>query len=375
MIVSSALRKRIAVNISFSSTRLLTSRKFSPSSSVLLSQIPSSSPPPPGFITGEVLDHAVDLRNSRPGDRIDVPYELTITDAMQGLWNSAFHSQNRISTSRVFARKLNLQDRVMPFGLVLFLTTSMTHADAAKVQVGFGNVVYHWPAYSGDTFTKSFEVNAIRNTSDGNHTVINFTCQLYNQRGQLCMTADKRMLFEFSVHGSSLPNYDPVDPTSNQLFRDHLISKAEIISDIGSQSLSTLTTNQLIFHQMNRSLTHSQSQQLASLVRLTHPRHFDTRRYDTKTEIMIPGGLVLGMAMSCSSRDLHEILHEELLSCSYVHSLHPGDVVSGMSYIKSVTSSGPWDLESVVVRTVAVKNLDLVRDLDSERGLPIDLFW
>ncbi len=265
----------------------------------------------------------------------------------------------------------------MPFGLVLFLTTSMTHADAAKVQVGFGNVVYHWPAYSGDTFTKSFEVNAIRNTSDGNHTVINFTCQLYNQRGQLCMTADKRMLFEFSVQGaggSSLPNHDPINPTSNQAFCDHLLSKAETISEIGSQSLSALTTNQLIFHQMNRSLTHSQSQQLASLVRLTHPRHFDTRRYDTKTEIMIPGGLVLGLAMSCSSRDLHEILHEELQSCSYVHSLHPGDVVSGMSYIKSVTARGPWDLESVVVRTVAVKNLDLVRDLDGARGLPIELF-
>jgi len=35
------------------------------------------------FIHGEVLDHAVDLRYSRPGDRIKVPYELTITDAMQ----------------------------------------------------------------------------------------------------------------------------------------------------------------------------------------------------------------------------------------------------------------------------------------------------
>jgi hypothetical protein len=36
-----------------------------------------------GFIHGEVLDRAVDLRHSRPGDRIDVPYEITVTDAMQ----------------------------------------------------------------------------------------------------------------------------------------------------------------------------------------------------------------------------------------------------------------------------------------------------
>jgi len=271
----------------------------------------------------------------------------------------------------------------MPFGLVLFLTTSMTHGDAAKVQVGFGNVVYHWPAYSGDTFTKSFEVNEIRNTSDGNHTVIHFTCELFNQRGQLCMTADKRLLFEFSVPGaegdgsvdntSMVPHRDPFDPNANQHLRDHLLSKAETMCDIGSQSLYQLTSGQLIFHQMNRSITLSQSQQLASLVRLTHPRYFDTRRFNAKTEIMIPAGLGLGLLMSSSSRDLHEILHEEMISCNYVNSLHPGDVVSGMSFIKSVTSQGPWDFETVVLRTIAVKNLDLVRDLD-KRGLPIELF-
>ena len=123
---------------------------------------------------------------------------------------------------------------------------------------------------------------------------------------------------------------------------------------------------------MNRSLTFPQSQQLATLARLTHPRHFDTRRYDEKTEILIPGGLVLGIAVSTSSRDLHEILHEELLSCSYINSLHPGDVVSSMSFIKSVDENEPWDLESIEVRTIAVKNFDLVRELDD--ALPIELF-
>ena len=34
-------------------------------------------------IKGEVLDYAVDLRNSRPGDIINIPYELTISEATQ----------------------------------------------------------------------------------------------------------------------------------------------------------------------------------------------------------------------------------------------------------------------------------------------------
>lgn len=35
---------------------------------------------------------------------------------------------------------MGLQDRVLPFSLALFLTSSMSHEDAAKVQVGFGKV-------------------------------------------------------------------------------------------------------------------------------------------------------------------------------------------------------------------------------------------
>jgi hypothetical protein len=34
-------------------------------------------------IKGEVLDYAVDLRNSRPGDIINIPYEITISEATQ----------------------------------------------------------------------------------------------------------------------------------------------------------------------------------------------------------------------------------------------------------------------------------------------------
>jgi hypothetical protein len=88
---------------------------------------------------------AVNLRKVRPGDVVRVPYELTITESMQDFWHSAFHSQDRIHTSRPFARTMGLQDKVLPFPLALFLTSSMSHEDAAKVQVGFGAVHYLWP--------------------------------------------------------------------------------------------------------------------------------------------------------------------------------------------------------------------------------------
>lgn len=172
-----------------------------------------------------------------------------------------------------------------PFSLVLFLTSAMSHEDAAKVQVGFGKCVYSWPVFAGDTVRKTFKVKRIRNTSDGNHSIFNFSCNLINQRGRICMTADKRLLFEFPVPESKVA-LPPDEPT--QLFRDHLLSKAHVLTD--SHSLTALQRGSLILHTLNRSITFAQSQQLASLARLTHERHFDIRKYDKKTEIYVPAG-------------------------------------------------------------------------------------
>eukprot|EP00550_Attheya_septentrionalis_P005778 CAMPEP_0198284148 /NCGR_PEP_ID=MMETSP1449-20131203/3646_1 /TAXON_ID=420275 /ORGANISM="Attheya septentrionalis, Strain CCMP2084" /LENGTH=437 /DNA_ID=CAMNT_0043981085 /DNA_START=106 /DNA_END=1419 /DNA_ORIENTATION=+ len=333
---------------------------------------------PVSSIRGEVLDLAVDLRKARPGDKLEIPYELTVSEAMHDFWQSAFHGQDRISTSRPFCRSIGLQDRVLPFPLVLFLTSSMTHADAAKVQVGFENVTYHWPCFAGDTFTKNFLVKSVRTTSDGNHSVIKFYCELVNHRGRVCMSADKQMLFEFPITGGS-SNVSSVgrmeqDSENNQLFRDHLLSKSMTLAELGSQSLKALRPGQLIFHTMYRSITLAQSMQLASLARLTHERHFDLRKYSVDTEILCPGGLVVGLTTSASSRDLHEILHEELLNVTFVNALHPNNVVGAMSYVQSVDDTIPGDLEMLLVRTIGVKNVDLVRDLGDGAHLPLELF-
>jgi acyl dehydratase len=326
---------------------------------------------------GIVLDHAVDLRNVRLGDRLDIPYELTVSETLQDFWTAAFFDQSRIHSSRPFCRQMGLQDRVVPFSLALFLASSMSHADAAKVQVGFGRVSYLWPIFAGDTLRKSFTVHQIRNTSDGNHSLIHFTCDLSNQRGRLCMRADKRMLFPFPVtenKRSAVEQYDEPDVVDTQLFRNHLLSKATtVLAEQPSHSLAVLKPGQLILHSMHRSLPFSTSQQLASLARLTHERHFDIRKYDAGSEILIPGGLVLGCALSASARDLHEVLHEEIQHCSYVNALHPDQVVGAVSYVSHVDDSLPGDLENVTVTTVGIKNVNVKRDL-GDVGFPVDLF-
>jgi len=322
-------------------------------------------------IKGEILDHAVNLKEARPGDQIEVPYELTVADAFRESWHSAFYCHDRINTSTPFARKLGLQDQVLPFSLMLFLTGSMSHADAAKVQVGFRNAIYHWPGFAGDTFTKKFTVKSVRNTSDGEHSVITFNCELINQRDRVVMSTDKTMLFPFASSNPSTVEAPATVPKESQL-EQHLMSKAEVLGELGSHSLRPLRPNQLIIHTMNRALSLSQSQGLSSLARLTHERHFDSLKFDPSTEMFVPGGLVLGLAMSSSARDLHEILHEELLSVNYTNHVHPGDNVMSLTYVKKMDENISGDLESLIVSTIAVKNVS--KDDIEGLSLPVELF-
>ena len=71
-------------------------------------------------IIGEVIDHAIDLTNVRPGEVIDVPYEVTVSHSFRDFWQSAFYSHDRINTSTPFSRALGLQDQVVPFHLMVY---------------------------------------------------------------------------------------------------------------------------------------------------------------------------------------------------------------------------------------------------------------
>jgi hypothetical protein len=117
------------------------------------------------------------------------------------------------------------------------------------------------------------------------------------------MRTDIRMLFEFPVPESNVRMpASPVEDKNEHLFQDHLLSRADVLQGRKSHTLAVLRPGQLILHSLNRSLTLTQSQQLASLARLTHEKHFDCRKHD-QTELLIPGGLVLGITTSASARD------------------------------------------------------------------------
>jgi hypothetical protein len=70
---------------------------------------------------------------------------------------------------------------------------------------------------------------------------------------------------------------------------------------------------------------------MANLARLNHERHFDTNRF-SQDELIVPAGLVLGMTTSIASKDLHEVIHEEVSECVFPNRLSPGTMVTSIFF-------------------------------------------
>lgn len=261
------------------------------------------------LVKGTIAEHTIDLRESNPGDIINVPYEFTVHGSFRDFWQSGMYSYDRICTSSPFARSLGMQDQILPFNLMLYLTGSMSHANHAKLQLGFRNAVYHWPGFQGDTFQKRFIIKSLKTTSCGKNSTVNITCEMVNQNNALVFACEKSMLFPFAVPPSQ-QQQEPRDVTlggdSKNPFLDYLIDKAPLLQQRGSQSLSVVRPGQLILHTLARPMTATHMMQLATLARLTHDRHFNTHKYAPE-ELLVPGGLVLGLTCSLTARDLHEV--------------------------------------------------------------------
>lgn len=257
------------------------------------------------YVRREIIDQSVDLRTARPGDTIDVPYEVTVNPSLRDFWQSAFYSYDRINTSTPFARSLGLPEQILPFNLMLFLAGSMSHADQAKLQIGFSNAVYHWPGFSGDTFKKRFIIRKLRTTSNQHSSIFTIHCQLKNQHDQVVFSCEKTMLYPFKIP-ASVEEVSEVEEAQSYTFLDYIVRHAHILQAKGSQTLSPLRAGQLLLHTLARPLTVTHTMQLASLARLTHERHFDTRKYAPE-DLLVPGGLVLGLTCSLTARDLHEV--------------------------------------------------------------------
>jgi acyl dehydratase len=239
------------------------------------------------------MERAVDVSQCSIGDTIEVPYEITVSEAWMTLWQSCFYQHDRLYTSVPFAKSLGFQTHPLPFALLLFKTVSMSHVDSTKevLDLGFDNAVYHRPVYPGQTFRKQYSIKGLRTTTDSKGTVATIRCELYNTDHEVVFSVDKQMLFYGQVNEfnkGERPSYKDKIPES--LFLKYLLEQADRLP-INSH-LAAVEPGQLILHDYSKCLGRSMTASLTCLNRMTHPMLYDTHRWKESEIVVSRLGLI-----------------------------------------------------------------------------------
>lgn len=316
--------------------------------------------------------NALDIEKAYVGLALDLPYEVTIGEGWRELWASCFYSPARIYSSKTFAQKLGFEHQLLPFNFLFNQTVGMSHVDETRevLDLGFSNGIYVKPAFAGQTFNKQFVIKRIRTSKNGEDSILTFRCNLLNaETKELVFTVDKTMLFRGLVNHKQ----QPPEPTSQtSLIRSSVYEK--ICSNSGYLPMEVVTTtvfqNQLILHGISKPLGSSNSMSLSSLFGMTHPTIFNTAKFG-KEGLVVPGALVVSMAISAASRELAEVLYNDIENVQFYNKTSPVDTVGAMTFVHSINKVGA-DLEQLTVTTVGVKNVDMAELDDVE--IPVKLF-
>ena len=320
-------------------------------------------------VSGETLLHGVDLDLIRVGQVLESPHEITVDDSWRTTWHGSFHTPDRLFTSATYAEALGFEGSPLPAPLVLNLDLCMSvepFSESCLLHLGLHEVRYLRPAYSGDTFRNFIRVEALRNTSNGRQSVIRTTHWLVNQRDEPVFSLVK-MSFYPHIDGlderervqEELPFAVP-EPGGETELRAVLSGAGDRVLPAGAVHRS-LVAGRLHLHQRVRPLGVTENLYLSTLFRNTHPIHSDYQAYAPE-QIIVCGGFVMSMVMAAGSRDLCQVLDEEIVHCSHINPVNPTDNIGALSYVIDVQPAGDH-LEEVTLKTLGLRNTNVEVDL------------
>eukprot|EP01083_Nonionella_stella_P064339 167584_1 len=345
-----------------------------------------------------VIDKA-DFAEARIGDVLELPYEVTPSDFWREIWQSVFYQQDRIHTSLEYCNKLRTNDEdglgegiPLPFSQMLYAATSMSHVDDTRnvLDLSFRNCVYERCAFPLDTLTRHFVIENIRESSNCKNILIDLKCKMYNQYNESVFSLEKTMFFE----KLSMKNFDiaqlqqlssrkgiaPVIDTrakESAVFKRYILrqgNKADTLSRMNNPySIKKIYSNELILHTLQRPIGVETNMNLSMLHRMTHPLLYNTNRQLPHDGLYVGGVLLIALTHSIASKELYEVIYEELLDSHIINKATPNDCISSMTYIIDIDDKKYEYFEEVECCTIGVKNLDITNQLNNVK-IPLSLF-
>jgi 2-methylfumaryl-CoA hydratase len=275
------------------------------------------------------------------------PWEVTVDDGMTALFSASFQDATPTYASRTVARALGLRDRPLHPLLLLNLGLSFSVHDVSEqaiAHLAYIDVRFPAACYAGDTVRAVSRVLGKKAVSSGDKGVIHVRTELLNQDDVVVCTFERKALVR-AGHVADRPADPPGREQSRGGAQDEPSDSAVevprvpqvLIDALGAAPrrggfatfFEDLTVGDVYAHEVGRTVSEAEHMQLTTLVRNSHPLHFDERYCQqgsfAKTRVVY-GGLVLSWVLSLASRDT---TGHALWDLGLDEGAHPSGVLAG----------------------------------------------
>ena len=303
--------------------------------------------------------------DTKIGDLVVVPYQVTVTNGWKVAWESSFLSSQGFNTSLVRAKNIGFRDLPMPFSLAVTMTVALAVSSIsyhARVHLGFTSIFQNRPLVAGDTVRALFSVEKVEQTGrNKEYRVAHTTHWLLNQNNEVVVQLQKKTMFDaqqLELKSSCDKKDTLVHLHSNKShFRQWLLQKPST-TFLPLESQRSLVPGQLIVHDLVKVVGHSEARMLCTLLYIVNPHHHNIVRYQP-TDILVPGPIVMSAGMSNSALDIGEVMYEEMPLCVHPNKTNFGDQIGTLTYVMSCHPLAEGnEIEEVVIKQLLIKNTD-----------------
>ena len=319
------------------------------------------------------------VRSFRYGRRLDDfevgatyphPWEATIDAGMLAVFQSSFMDATPTYASSAFARQLGLRERPVHPLLLMNLGLSFSVHDVSEqaiAHLAYLDVRFPNACYAGDTVVASSEVLGAKATSSGDKGVVHVRTVVETTDGVPVCTFERKALVRGGrldgrptapfTHAQSLP---PEIPRLPEPMRERVRLPRERRNGFAG-FFEDFAEGDVLAHYVGRTIGDSEHMQLTTLLRNSHPIHFDEGYCREGNSFagtrVVYGGLVFGFVAGLASRD---VCGNVLWDLGYDDGAHPSGVVAGdtvyaASRVLSRVDRGDGTGE-ITFRLVGVKN-------------------
>lgn len=324
---------------------------------------------------GRFPRYGLDLEGVRHGDTLESPHAYTLDESWRTTWFAHFPTSDAILTSEPAARALGYEARPLPQTLLLNLCLCLSvepFSQSCRLHLGLRDARALAPVYAGDTMRVRIRVEALRNTSRGDASVIQTTHLMVNQRDEPVYVLTKDSYYA-PIRGLEERPARPRGGALHEAFDSALAAPTLARARHGGAdteaalpSTHPLEAGEIILHPAVRPLGWSENLTLSTLVRNTHPLHFDAQRYG-RDGLVVCGGFVQAMAQALASPELRQVAEEHVVHSFHCATVKPEDRIGAITRVLRVTPTGDG-FEEALVSTLGLLNVDVERDLV---GVPI----